>query len=613
MCGILAFVANKEPLPKELELKVHELNHRGPDDFGVKSYENAIIAQTRLAIIDVENGKQPMTSPDGRYCISFNGEIYNFKYLREKIKRKGYKFTTESDTEVVLLGFISFGIEFLPMLRGMFAIAIWDNEKEEILVARDEFGIKPCYFSLISENLSIASELHLLKSRELKINKDALPYYFQTGFIPSPLTIYENVYKLNPGHYFTYSPKSNNITQKLFYKEKNSERISKNNLSSNQVWQSILETVEKHLISDVPFGAFLSGGIDSTIVCMAMKEILGNNFQTFSIGFENPLFDESNYVKEVVNKLGISNELHFINGDEVDLNLVESIIHNFGEPFGDSSIVPTYQVSKLASKHVKMALSGDGGDEIFAGYPHYFKWNDNSPYNYLKTKFSNREIVPFIRGLIGYSKRGILKQNNIVLDEWMSKFSSISKKDLDLFLNFQPKTVQTIFEESHKKYSEYDRLDYALAMDLRTNLPGHLLPKVDITGMMNGLEVRTPFVDKNFYNTVKELKSNALFDKNQKLPGKKILKEILSNNFDEEFLYRKKQGFSMPKSELFSKNKIGWDRIIKFSETEIFNELFNQNQVLELLERHHLKSKDNSEALWYLLVFSIWIEQNYVN
>jgi asparagine synthase (glutamine-hydrolysing) len=610
MCGILAYVENKKKLSEKLKDYLNLLNHRGPDDHGWQIFDNAMIGQTRLAIIDLEKGKQPMTSEDGRYSITFNGEIYNYKNLRIELERNGYHFNTNSDTEVILAGFIKHGIQFAQRLRGMFAFAIWDNNMKEIWVARDSFGIKPLYYTLSENYFAVASELHVLKSDQLTINSSILHYYFQVGFIPSPFTIYNEIYKLKPGHFIKFSFKNKNLVESEFEADKIFSRSKSENLSTKKTWNAILESVDSHLVSDVPFGAFLSGGIDSTIIVLAMKEILGSNFQTFSIGFEDSNYDESNYIQEVIEKLQLTNDLYILRNEEWGVDLIESIINNFGEPFGDSSIIPTYFVSKLASKKVKMVLSGDGGDELFAGYPFYFNWLKNSPKNYLYGKLRNREYAKFIKGIGAYSKRFLTRESSNDLNELIDKFSLLNNNDLKKLLKNTKTKIITSFEENAILYNHESRLDFALVMDLTTNLPGHLLPKVDITSMMNGLEVRTPLIDKNLYNLVRKLKKSDLYDISQKIPGKKILKEILSQNFSQEFLYRKKQGFSIPLNHLFEKNTLGHRYIVEFCESSFFRQYFNLDYVLDKLNKHNNKNENNSSFLFNLLTMAIWHKNN---
>jgi asparagine synthase (glutamine-hydrolysing) len=425
MCGITGIVRFNSPVDDtEIKSMTKSIAHRGPDGEGVFIKDNIALGHRRLSIIDLDGGKQPMSYNNGSLHITYNGEIYNYIELKKELKALGHKFKTKSDTEVILASYVEWEEKCLEKLRGMFAFCIADFKKKEIFLARDPIGIKPLVYWKNNDFFGFASELPAL--RKIKAPKptgniSAIDDFLRLSYIPAPNTIYKDIYKLEPGTYMTVSFDGNYSEPTKYYnlefdnkKVETSDWIEKTN-------ECLQESVKSHLVSDVPFGVFLSGGIDSTLVAGAMSKILDTKIKAFTIGFNDPKYDELKFAEIAASKFGI--ELISETIDIDDTSIIEELINNHGEPFGDSSIIPTWHVCKLARSHVPMVLSGDGGDELFGGYLSHSNWIKNSPHNYIKNQFEKKNYYLGFRGIAGYTKKTIINKSNNFLDEWYSNVS----------------------------------------------------------------------------------------------------------------------------------------------------------------------------------------------
>ena len=398
MCGITGIVYNNKDREVDtavLKKMTDAISHRGPDDEGFYINNNVGLGFRRLSIIDLSTGHQPLSNQDESVYIIFNGEIYNYQEQRQLLKQKGYIFKTTTDTEVILHLYEEYGVNCLQFLRGMFAFAVWDNNKQQLFCARDRFGIKPFYYYKDEEKFVFGSEIKaILKAGNInkKLSNDALDSYLAFGYITSDLSVYENIKKLQPAHYLLLSFNDNKSIQINKYWEINFEPdYSK---TENQ-WKEELEacfseTVKLHMISDVPLGAFLSGGIDSSSVVAMMAKNSNFPVRTFSIGFKEEKFSELNFAHEIADKYGCEHHEQIVEPESI--SLLPKLVSAYDEPFGDSSAIPTYYVSKLARQYVTVALSGDGGDELFAGYDIYkrFKKINSFPFNF-KSPFITKQ------------------------------------------------------------------------------------------------------------------------------------------------------------------------------------------------------------------------------
>ena len=620
MCGITGIIRyNSVVKEAEITAMTEAIKHRGPDGEGIFSNNNIALGHRRLSIIDLKLGQQPMSINNEKLVITYNGEIYNYRELRQELLSLGHQFKTNSDTEVILTAYFQWKEKCLEKLRGMYAFCIADFEKNTLFLARDPLGIKPLIFWEHQDFFAFASELPALRkvnAPDPRGNINAIEEFLRLSYIPSPNTIYKDIYKLPPGHYVNV-PFKGRINSPVKYWD---FKFENSNNSSNIDWvnmseEFLYESVKSHLVSDVPFGVFLSGGIDSTLVAGTMSKILDKKVTAFAIGFKDKDYDELKYAEKAAKTYDIE-----LISETIDINetsIISELIQHHGEPFGDSSIIPTWHVCKLARKHVPMVLSGDGGDELFAGYNSHANWMNYSPRNYIKTQFYNKNYYSGIRGLLGYSRKAIKNSTTNFLDEWYPKFSYSTEELRNKLWNDDYKQLihlkVSAFEEAHTIAKKMNRLDYAQYMDMHTNLSGHILSKVDTASMYHGLEVRPPILDIEMLKLASRIPKEKKFNnKNKTSPGKYNLKSLLGKDFEKDFVYREKQGFSIPKYKWFYKSNLGYELLWSFlnNPSNKLNMLFNTKVVLSLLRSHCKKEKDNSNFLWLLLILGIWFDNN---
>jgi len=616
MCGIAGLVRkNKKIEFAEIKRMTDAIAHRGPDGEGHWLRENVAIGHRRLSIIDLETGNQPMCNENETIWITYNGELYNFIELREILKQKKHTFKTHSDTEVIVHAYEQWGVDCVKRFRGMFAFAIVDTNKHQFFIARDHFGIKPLVYYHDQHCFAFASEFQALKTLN-NINKEldltALDEYLWQQYIPAPKTIYKNIKKLKPAHCMTVSFAGEILAHDEYWKLE----FKPNYRKTEKDWiveldAVIKNSVQKHLVSDVPFGAFLSGGVDSSLVVAYMSQILKQPVKTFSIGFEEKDFNETAYSQIAADKWKTDHYIEIVKPNA--LELLPQIVKHYGEPYGDSSAIPTYYVSKIARKQVTMVLSGDGGDEIFGGYETYIEW----------MKFLERRSIPIYRrawkqklfpvaNYLFPKRYPIIDQPEFHVQNWM-RFFVYFQPDVrhrlwrPEFESFQQKNIE-IFDEEFNKCLKYERLAKAQYTDIKTYLPYDILTKVDVASMMNSLEVRPPLIDKEVAEFAATIPQHFKMEKgeNDSWTSKKILKQVAGKYYSPEFLNRKKMGFSMPLVEWFSPN------------TDTFNEinsrLLNKNSKLtSYFEPSIVKEVLDSQIdyrIWLLLFLEEWLEQN---
>ena len=604
MCGITGIVRFNSLVDEtEIRSMTKSIAHRGPDGEGVFIKDNIGLGHRRLSIIDIEGGKQPMTSENENLVLTFNGEIYNYKELREELTSNGYKFKTNSDTEVVLVSYQHWDVKCLEKLRGMFAFCIADFNSKKLFLARDHFGIKPLYYRTDSDFFAFSSELKGLYEISGDIvygDKKSLEYFFQLQYIPAPKTIYKKISKLKPGHFLETNFKGEIIQHNEFNKLKFNNSIGNINFDKKKI---ILDSVKSHLISDVPFGIFLSGGIDSTLIGFYASKILDKKINAYCIGLGNGYNNEIKIAEKTSKSLGFNFVYEQIN--EYDLDIFENlIINHFGEPFGDASTIPTYLVSKLAAKDVKMVLTGDGGDEMFAGYYSYFSWHNKSRLKFSSDLLKNKKYYNLSRFLIGSSKKDILNGfSTNHLDEWIRGIQSISfNKYNEVYKNqINNENTPKSFIDAHNQSKYLDRLTYAQYLDIKTYLPYDILKKVDISSMANSLETRPPLIDKEVFKMAAKLtKSEKIKLDSEFHNGKIFLKNILQGNFSEKFINRKKTGFNFSKYYWVNhKTKNGKrikEKILSFYDLDTY---FDRKSLLELW--------DNGSESAHNLIFLIYV------
>ncbi len=632
MCGINGFISyNGDKKSNDLLRKIHKMNqlifHRGPDEDGFFTRLNDSysihMAMRRLSIIDLNSGKQPIFSDDKSIVIVFNGEIYNYRELKSKLLNEGVTFSTTSDTEVILKLYEKYGIESFKELDGMFAFSIYDKNKGKLYIARDFFGEKPLYYLKDENQLIWASELKsIVKILDQKpnISKKGLNLFFRLTYIPAPYTIYDDIKKLEANHFIEYDIVNKDFSIKKINQEND---YTKNDISitnaTKKVKDLVYDSVISRSISDVPLGTFLSGGVDSSVVSLCLSQGVNSKIDTFSIGFKNKGYDESDKSRLVANLIN-SNHHEFII-DENDLkDNVHDIILNFDEPFADSSALPTFLVSQKTRSNVKVALTGDGGDEVFGGYNKHYIGKINSVYTayiprivhntllkasepLLKTNRDNRgKRYKMKRLLNSIDYNGAFYWDIISLANTSNEVSEILKSDWLIQNVFQE--YQTLLDlEKPKTLNDFREIDRHISLE------GDLLVKVDRTSMLNSLECRAPFLNKKLWDFTKTLPESYLIKGWDK---KHILKEAFKDQFPDNFLDKSKSGFGVPVGD--------WLKTILKNELENFIEEKNieeqgifKKEVIQLVKNHLMGRKDNTFKVWSFYCFQKWYYNTYIN
>lgn len=623
MCGIAGkFNLNQERVTPELiKAMCDQIVHRGPDASGEYVDRFVGLGHRRLSIIDLsELGRQPMCSADKKLWITFNGEIYNFQDLREDLLKKGYQFKSSTDTEVIIYLYREYGEQCLEYLRGMFAFAIWDAEKERLFIARDRIGKKPLYYYFNGHNFIFASELKsILKNPEVKrdINFEAFYDYFKYLYVPDPKTIYKNIHKLPPAHYLVCSAKGIEIKE---YWDVSFHSISTaaNDEITYQLLNTLRESVQMRMISDVPLGAFLSGGIDSSAVVALMAALQQKPVTTCTIGFNSKKYDEIEYARQVAQKFGT--EHHEFTVEQNVREILEKIVSHFDEPFADASAVPTYYVSQIARKQVTVALAGDGGDENFAGYEKYLV-DDRE--NKLRNKiplFLRKSFCPVSSRLLSQiylspAQRGASFFNSLSVDPAYGFYITNSEFNNGLWERIvTPETMRLIgdydpYSITRHYYEKADTDNHLLKIlytDLKTYLPGEILVKVDRMSMANSLEVRAPILDQEVIQFAATIPADLKFMNGEK---KYILKKTFDNILPDEILYRKKMGFSVPLAHWFRTELKDLTYHYLFYNNSGLQFFFNMNEIKKLWNNHQSKKHNFGIQLWILLMFELWYKK----
>ncbi len=622
MCGIFGCIAGGNGLPEGAERLtgkgVDLLRHRGPDERGIEISGPVCLGHARLSIIDLESGRQPMRDHTGAGLIAYNGEVYNFPELRRELEDLGRVFDTRSDTEVVLNAYLEWGPECVPRLRGMFAFAAADFGKQTALLARDRLGIKPLFHTTDNGFLFFSSELEPLYRTvgPFPMDISALDDYLYWQYVPAPRTIYRGVEALPPAHLREIDLRTGEATQRRWWKLEFSEDRS---LSIDD-WQHRLDgllrdAVRMRLVSDVPFGAFLSGGIDSSLVVGYMAEIMEQPVSTFSIGFKEADFSELEYANRAAEINRTAHHTEIVEPDS--LGLLPMLARHYGQPFADSSAVPTYCVSRMARKHVKMVLSGDGGDENFAGYNSY-----QSVLDYMKPMGDVEDASWKYRllrlGFHFYWKFKCLAGLASPLDKAYKLHCSTAQ-------HFGPDRRRKLFREEYRGVVRdtvperrglmdigrdqplVSRLQH---VDLMTYLPFDILTKVDAVSMANSLEVRVPMLDHVLVEAAAEMPAEFKLKEEQidgktRYDKKHILKRLAKTRYPEEFLERPKMGFGMPLRPWFAADLKETVRQ-KLSTSEYLPAVLDREEVMKIHQAHS-ESSDYAYWLWNLLFLDEWM------
>jgi asparagine synthase (glutamine-hydrolysing) len=620
MCGIAGFIdywdrkaGDSFERGRLLKQMCDVIRHRGPDDDGYLLKQGVALGMRRLSIIDLAGGAQPISGEDGSVTIVFNGEIYSFHELTAELQKRGHTFKTHCDTEAIVHAYEEFGPACANHLRGMFAFAIWDDKKREVYIARDRVGKKPLYYTVTpGKTLVFGSEIKsLLEHPDVKreINLEALDAYFTLGYVPDPLTIFQNIHKLPPGHYLTFSSGRVEVQQYWDFKFESAE--SRRPEDYVEELRALLnESVRLRLISDVPLGAFLSGGIDSSTIVALMAQHMNQPVKTFSIGFHEDSYNELKYARLTAKKLGTDHHEFFVTPQICDI--IDDLVWHFDEPFADPSAIPTFMVSKLARDHVTVALSGDGGDELFAGYTHYLVQESRRAFSALP-KTLRQSVMRPLSYRLPHGAWGRNYLHNISLDpidrylDTLSYFTELGKESLytsDFQKALQSKDqVARSFREYAGKVKTNEPLDQLLYIDSKTYLPGDILTKVDRMSMATSLEVRVPLLDHKLIDFVTRVPASL------KLAGtetKHLLKRVAKDLIPSEILDRPKQGFGIPLEEWINRQLRDQIRETLREPRTRQRGYVNSDYVDLILDEHHKGRRDHSFSLWALLILELW-------
>jgi asparagine synthase (glutamine-hydrolysing) len=624
MCGIAGFVNNgAEPADRAvLESMNRAIAHRGPDDEGFYVRNNAAIGMRRLSIIDVAGGHQPMHNVDKTKWIVFNGEIYNYQEIRARLDERGHKFYTNSDTEAILHLYEEMGVECLHQLRGMFAIAIWDELEETLFLARDRVGKKPILYSHQSNgDLIFGSEFqavlrHPAVSRE--VDSQAIDAYLSYLCVPAPMTAFESIRKLEPGHWLKW--KNGKIETRRYWLPDFSKKIDISEEDAiGETTRLLRESTKLRMISEVPLGAFLSGGVDSSTVVALMAQESDKPVKTFSIGFEEQDFSELKYAKRVAEHVGAEYNEFIVRPDA--LEVVPTLVEHYGEPYADSSAIPTYYVSRETRKHVTVALNGDGGDESFAGYERYAAMRIAEQYHRLP-KVLRKVFVEAPVNMVPTSdlKRSRFRDAKRFLQaasmprteryfRWMSTFNRDAKVDLyteEFARRSADGNPSAYMDRWFAKANGSGILDATLLNDLMTYLPNDLLVKVDIASMANSLEARSPFLDHKVIEFAASLPEHV---KMRRFETKSLLKKVAARLVPPEVVYRRKMGFGVPVGKWFRNEMKDFVRGTLLSEKSLRRGIVRPDILKRYVKEHTGGERDHAFQLWTLLMLELWFQR----
>ncbi len=634
MCGITGFMhfSTDQQITDADQLLLAQMNqaqfHRGPDEGGEYLDENVALGHRRLSIIDLSQGQQPMASDDGNYVLIYNGEIYNYKETRLELEQLGHVFHSHSDTEVILHAYMQWGKTCLEKLQGMFTFAIWHKTTQSLFIARDRLGIKPLFYSIIGETLYFASELKsltLLPGLSKKIDAKAIEQYFALGYAAEPHTIYQQVSKLPPGH--TLSIKLGDTTPVIeqYWDVSYTKQVA---MSEQDYLDATVEqfksAVDSHMVADVPLGSFLSGGVDSSAVVAMMSQIAQEKgsdkaVTTCSIGFDVKDYNETDFARLVAKEYKTDHQEQVVASD--DFELVDLLAGLYDEPYADSSAMPTYRVCQLAREKVTVCLSGDGADELLAGYRRYgLMMNEEKvraflPYSIRKPVFGTLgKLYPKMDWAPQFLRAKTTFQS-LAMDTAEGYFHGVSllnnaqRKALfsdELYQELQGYTALEVFREHQANFDGNDPLSLIQYLDIKTYLVGDILTKVDRASMAHSLEVRVPFLDHKFVEWSATVPT-ALKIKNG--CGKYVLKKAMEPHLPYDVLYRKKMGFRVPLADWFRgplKQKLR-DALLSKQMKE--SGLFNMNTIEKWLDEHQSGRKEYSAPLWTLLMFASFYKQ----
>ena len=626
MCGLTGiFLTNsRDDIDRSLLGRMNETQfHRGPDEGGVHTEPGIGLAHRRLSIIDLSSGQQPLFNEDESVVVVYNGEIYNFAELAEELSALGHTFKTHCDTEVIVHAWEEWGSDCVTRFRGMFAFVLWDRNRESLFLARDRLGIKPLYYSLLSGGeLIFASELKALKQHpalDRAFDEHALEEYFALGYIPEPRSIYRNTHKLRPGHTMLLKRGESSLEQRAYWDvpfELSNESFGLEQ-ASEQLVARLRDAVNIRLIAEVPLGAFLSGGVDSSSVVAMMAELSDDPVNTCSIAFGEAEFNEADYAAAVASKFHCNHKTGSVDPD--DHSLLDQLAGLYDEPFADSSAMPTYRVCELAKQQVTVVLSGDGGDENLAGYRRYGEHLDD-----LERKARLPSAIRRLLGAVGSTypdtpflprvlqrRQGLISMAQDPVESFF-EINAVMKRDLrrSLYSAEFRRQLQTydaveVFRSHATQAPTDDPLSLAQYLDIKTYLPGDILTKVDRASMAHSLEVRVPLLDHHLVEWISSLPTGLKRHGNE---GKYLLKKAMEPLLPNDILYRPKKGFAVPLAAWFRGSLRNRLQTALSSDALQDTGVFDQNRLQRLFDQHDRGQRDWSTPLWSVLMFEAFLQ-----
>jgi len=622
MCGIAGLYNYRDlEYPADANTVAHMcrvLRHRGPDDEGVYTDGPAGLGSRRLSIIDLERGHMPLCNEDASIWITYNGETYNAPELRRELQRRGHTFRTHSDTETIVHLYEEEGLEFAKRLNGMFAFAIWDSRLKRLVLVRDQLGIKPLVYTAQGDTLYFASEIRALLAAGVPraVDPIALHDYLSLNYVPGPRTIFEGVSRLQPGHMLVAENGAVTISR---YWDLAAEVVETGGFREAELEEHLLSllrsAVRDSMVSDVPVGAFLSGGLDSSVVATLMTDVSEQPVKTFSIGFSDPSYSELPYARIVANSIGSEHHELCVNPSADD---IVEVARSFDEPFADNSAIATYAVSRLAAKHVKVVLSGDGGDEVFGGYSTYQADRLLTLLRRLRTSSISSAIraaaaltpTTFKKASLDFKLKRFAEGAHLDAlpahyswKAYMSEEQKAALRNGNAHVPVRP-TVQ-LFEEAFASCPSADVLNRLIHVDSCVQLPDDMLSKVDRTSMAHSLEVRVPLLDRRLVSFMASLPSRY------KVSGfrlKHLFKNVARHIVPKEIINRRKAGFTVPIAQWIAKDLNGLVRE-QLSTSKLREQgFFDPAVVNTMLTEHESQKRDYGRTLWALLVFGLWYE-----
>lgn len=603
MCGICGFTGEVIDQNKVIENMTNLIIHRGPDDAGYFIDKNISMGFRRLSIIDLDKGNQPIYNEKNTLVLTFNGEIYNYKELKEELLESGHEFYTETDSEVIIHGFEEWGEELLPKLRGMFAFAIWNREDKSLFIARDPFGIKPMHYTKSSENFIYGSEIKSIlafPTVEKKFNYKTLDNYLSFQYAVPPETFFEGIYCLLPGHYLWYKD-GNIITQRYFEAKFNINENLDLETASKQIEKAFENSVQAHRISDVEVGCFLSSGIDSSYVSSYFP-----GQKAFTVGFDfGQKYNEITWAQNLAKKVGINHYYKTITSEEF-WNAIKKVQYHMDQPLADPSCIALYFVSKLASEHVKVVLSGEGADELFGGYtiynePRVFKLYQQILPQKVRTFLANTvKKIPFrFKG-----RSFIIRGEHTVENKFIGNAFMFSKEDKEKLLKNPSLATrpQDLCKKLYKRAKNYDDVTKMQYLDINMWMVGDILLKADRMSMANSLELRVPFLDKEVFKIASTLPTNL---KTPKENTKYALRHAAMKRLPIDTAQKEKLGFPVP-TRVWLRDKKYYEIVKNAFSSGIATKFFNTKELIQLLDDHYNGKWDNSRKIWTIYTFIVW-------